>query len=266
MSDQGNDVNAPAGEPEAQVAAAPAGSFQPIGANELRLLVIPRRMFGYDQANVDEALDRAAHTIDNLVEQAKHGRDEIDELQAKVASLHAQLAEAARAAAQPAPAPSPAATTEAAVGEVLTRAHSLAEKHLRKAREEASTIVTAARVDADSILSETTGERSRLERLLHVAETEVEQARYHARRMLGQVPSEAERQLDGALSQAEQRLAELRAESARLEARIEQLRGSGAAQPGEPDGRSEQPDDDRQDGGGDVLSELHARIADGQGP
>ena len=279
-----HDTDAPAGG----APTAPGTShLQPIGANELRLLTIPRRMFGYDRRDVDEALDRAAQTIDDLVRRAQGHRGELDELTEKLFTLQSAL-ERNTSATSLSQAPASDTTpephrTEAAVGDVLARAHSLAEKHVQKAREDAAGIVSQAHAHAAAILTETSGERDRLARLLHAAEQEVEQARFYAKTMLEKGKSDHDRRLEDALGEAEERLAELRGESARLEARIEELRrGSSRAAVGDPAGPAVAPAGDGQGGipepgaseegvadrperHEDVASELHARLTDGPG-
>lgn len=272
MSAQRNDSNAQAAGAEPQPTE--TTELQPIGANELRLLTIPRRMFGYDQENVDEALDRAAHTIEELVRRAKQHEGMLDDLTGQIATLQGALEQARQEQPQPARADAhevPLETAlaegrgEAGVGEVLARAHSLAEKHIRKAREEASAILTEARARADAIFSETSGERDRLERLLHDAETEVEQARFHAKTMLESARSERDELIDGALAVAERRLADLRGESALLVANVDDIRPEDPASPPAPhaESRHADPDEEQHDSAQDVVSDLQARLVDG---
>lgn len=194
-----------------------------ISPRELREAQIPSKAFGFNQDVVDALLERAADTIEGLIEENRQLFEALERLRSEgaaavVADPFAEVAPVS--APEPEPIPEPVAVAPAApvdeagsvhlaekeelINKTLLLAQKTADETLKTAKSQAEELVATAQTQADELVATAKAEAEMLSGAAkEEAETKVAQAQEAAQSLVAQAQSEADSLVATAQAQAD---------------------------------------------------------------
>lgn len=243
------DKQEPDERPAASTSAIDGDRHDLVASTELRRLALPRQFFrGYRRGQVDDLLERAAASLDELTRTIRSTKSELEQSRATDSAPEEIVAQMLATAARIVEATKEDAKHEAAAfvarardeADEVGRLHNSARAALEAARTEAETILAevraeverAARADQAEADALTTAARSEAAAMLAAARAEADAmlaaARAESAAMTSGARSERERLLNDATRDASEARAALEQEKTKIDHAIDDLRDTWA--------------------------------------